>query len=116
MRYTVIVHNNGTKTADGFYWHLAFAGVMEPTLAPFLVHPQRGAATIQDQACHLFRSFSSARIYPHTAFELCSVDLRPPDDRTFVAGWRLSSDDFVSPEAGDFNVVEFVITTAAPQE
>jgi len=114
MIYTLVVRNNGTKTADGFYWHVAFDSKTQPELVPWLARPERGA-TIQAHAGTLFRGFSAARIYPHTPFELCSVRLTPTEDGTFVGGWRLSSEDFVSPEADDFNVLEFVITTAAPE-
>lgn len=110
IQCTVVIVNNGTKTADGFYWHLWFDARLRPQqFTPPVANPE--SVLFEGAEGVLYRSFAKARIYPHSNFELCKVNLRPAEDGEFRAGWRLASEDFVSPELRDHNPLILPIRT-----
>jgi hypothetical protein len=110
--YRVIIRNTSTKTADGFFWHLHFDDALRPNLVSSNVRLER--APLESRPGSLFRSFSPARVYPHTTFELFTIHFMPISDATYTYGWRLGAEDFVSPEEGEYNLNTITVTTIAP--
>jgi hypothetical protein len=62
----------------------------------------------------IWKGFSDASVFPHTPFELGRLHLNPDiAGGTYVVGWRLSAEDFVSPVTG-FNIETFDIPAITP--